>query len=191
MLSVAKPKPVIDSPGTYKVLDFSSTLAFADNPHPLADVFMIYRNTSNIMNPYNAFEFVLEWCVQEFNTSVVNVTASTARQYWTNNFAGGAFLTRPVFNSTSSFGFASGGPNFGVQNDTHFILSNHHSKTLNGSVYIVGGGKYKPSDAAEAFFWRFNRETGNETVRPKNITDRASGRSKSSLAEYCNSMTNM
>ncbi len=165
MSSVAKPNPVIESSTTYNALDFSDTIAFSDNPYPLADVFMLHKNVSNSTeNLYSAFEFVIEWCVQEFNTLVVNGTAFTTRQSSTNNFTGGDYLTGPIFNSTSIFGFASARPNYDIANDTHYILSNYLRKTLNGSVYLESADLYKTSDAAEAFFQRFNSDSGNENV---------------------------
>jgi hypothetical protein len=163
MSSVAKPKQVIE--GARNALDFSDTIAFSDNPYPLADVFMLYKNVSNVTeNLYSAFEFVLEWCVQEFNTSVVNGTAFTTRQGSTNNFTGGGFLTGPIFNSTSTFGFASTRPNYDIANDTQYILSNYLRKTLNGSVYLVSADLDKTSDAAEAFFQRFHTDSANGNV---------------------------
>ncbi|PQE11513.1 acid phosphatase protein [Rutstroemia sp. NJR-2017a BVV2] len=66
-----------DSLNNATPLNFSDSIAFPDSPSPLADVFMI---------PYDAFEFVLEWCAQEFNTSVFNGLVSTSRLGFTNNF---------------------------------------------------------------------------------------------------------
>jgi hypothetical protein len=164
MSSVAKPNPAVRNTTTANALDFSDSIAFTDNPYPLADVFMLYRNiSSGQQNAFGAFEFVLEWCVQEFNTSIVNGTAFTTRQASTHNFTGGgSYLTGPSFNTTSMFGHR--GQNYIVANDTHYILSNYLRKTLNGSVYEVNADFYKTSDAAEAFYQRLNTASTNEDV---------------------------
>lgn len=167
--SVAKSKPIRNSPSPINGLDFTDTIAFSDNPYALADVFMIYRNWSKKSDEtderYSAMEFVLEWCVQEYDTSVVNGAVHTTRGISTNNFTGGGgYLTGPIFNSTSTFGYASGRPNYGVSNDTHFIISNYLRKTLNGSVHLQGADLYKTSDAAEAFYQRINTDSGNGNV---------------------------
>ncbi|RAL64799.1 hypothetical protein DID88_001396 [Monilinia fructigena] len=186
--SVAKPKPVRDTPSPVNGLDFTDTIAFPDNPYPLADVFMIYRNwseeSSEPKSPYSAMEFVLEWCVQEFSTLIMNGAVITVRHESTNNFTGGGgYLTGPLFNSTSTFGFASGRPNYEVSNDTHFIMSNYLRKTLNGSIHLQGQILYKTSDAAEAFYQRISIDSGNGNVL-NTTTDQAG------LAEvvqkYCN-----
>ncbi|KAA8568008.1 hypothetical protein EYC84_008433 [Monilinia fructicola] len=191
--SVAKPKPIRDTPSPVNGLDFTDTIAFPDNPYPLADVFMIYRNwsekSSESKSPYSAMEFVLEWCVQEFSTLIMNGAVITARHESTNNFTGGGgYLTGPLFNSTSKFGFASGRPNYDVSNDTHFIISNYLRKTLDGSIHLQGADLYKTSDAAEAFYQRINIDSGNGNVL-NTTTDQAG------LAEVvqniATSMTNM
>jgi hypothetical protein len=165
MSSVAKPN---DNSNTENALGFGDTIAFSDNPYPLADVFMLYQNTSESNTTgkgYKAMEFVLEWCVQEFNTSVVNGTAFTTKQSSTHNFTGGySSLTRPVFNTTSKFGSVWPLPNYDVGNSTNFILSNYLRKVLNGSVYLAGGDFYKTSDAAESFYQRINPDTQNDNV---------------------------
>ena len=171
MSSVAKAEPVKgNDPTPVNGFDFSDTIAFSDNPYPLADVFMLYQNLSNVTNgaqaPVKAIEFVLEWCVQEFNISVTNGTALTTRQGSTHNFTGGfGFMTGPAFNTTTNFVI---GPmnqqNYNVDNSTHFILSNYLRKTLNGSVHQDTAGFYKTSDAAEVIFQQLNPDSVNKDL---------------------------
>jgi hypothetical protein len=169
MSSVAKPKPVIDDSGIVNALDFGETIAFADNPYSIADVFVLYLNSSDLSNKtqeYHALEFVLEWCVQEYKTSVVNGTVYTTKEDSNHNFTGGfGYITGPLFNTTSQFGFLTSTPNYDVDNGTHFILSNYLRKVLNGSVYKIDADFFKTSDAAESFFQRINTDGDNEVVQ--------------------------
>jgi hypothetical protein len=189
MSSVAKPDPVSSARTIANALDFTDTIAFSDNPHPLADVFMLYKNISSgpTESVFAAFEFVFEWCVQEFNTSVLNGTAFTTRQGSTSNFTGrGSFLTEPTFNTTSMFSDST--TNYNVANDTHFILSNYLRKTLIGTVYQEASGFYKSSDAAEAFFQRFNPHPRMEDVA---VEARDEAGLAQVLQNMATSMTNM
>lgn len=75
--SAAKENP-IKSHG-YGTLDFSQSIAFKDSSHPVADVFMIYAATKDKSEKIGAWEFLLEWCVQSYSTTVTNGTATTER----------------------------------------------------------------------------------------------------------------
>ncbi|PQE29273.1 acid phosphatase protein [Rutstroemia sp. NJR-2017a BBW] len=149
-------------------LNFSDSIAFADSPSPLADVFLMYKNQSKPdgdPRPYDAFEVVLEWCAQEFSTSVVNGLVSTSRLGFTNNFTtdGRSYYTGPVFNTTTDFSYESVGAKYGVDYLAHNILSHYLRKILNGTVYVVGTDFYKTSDAAEAFYQRFDPQDSNNS----------------------------
>jgi hypothetical protein len=161
MSSAAKPQLVINNADVPNSLDFRDTIAFGDNRYPIADFFVLYINRSvpSITYNYNAVEFVLEWCVQEYNTSVVNSTVYTAKEDSTHNFTGGhSELTGPIFNTTLQFGDQL---SYDTDNQTHFILSNYLRKILNGSVYQIESDFYKTSDAAESLFQRINTDSEN------------------------------
>lgn len=166
MLSVAKPLNTTKVLNYAAPLNFSDTIAFSDSPSPLADVFMMYGDESKPYDdprPFSAVEFVLEWCAQEFNTSVVNGVVSTTRLGSTNNFTteGVSSYTGPLFNTTTDFRYEYIGVKYYVGYSTHNILSDYLRKTLNGSVYLVQEYFYKTSDAAEAFYEPFDVQALN------------------------------
>lgn len=89
MSSAAKPNPFGGPSQISNALDFSDTITFSDNPYPLADVFLIYLTFANGTEfRHSAIEFILEWCVQDFNTSVVSGIANTTRKGSTNKCKG-------------------------------------------------------------------------------------------------------
>jgi hypothetical protein len=71
-------------------LSFNSSIAFKNVSLPLADVLGIYGNETKGEHTlpngtiagghlaYGAVEFILEWCVQEFATEVINGIAKTS-----------------------------------------------------------------------------------------------------------------
>lgn len=65
--------------GTPTPMDFSQSIAFKDSSAPVADVFMIYLASKDKNNEIRALEFLLEWCVQNYSTTVTNGTATTER----------------------------------------------------------------------------------------------------------------
>ena len=74
---------------TPMALDFSQSIAFKDSSAPVADVFMIYATSrdSSDGNEIAALEFLLEWCVQSYTTTVTNGTATTERHEAVSNFS--------------------------------------------------------------------------------------------------------
>lgn len=72
-------------------LDFSDSIAFKDSTAPIADVFIIYSTSRTIDEDhpaeFSAVEFVLEWCVQNFTTTVVNGNSSTVRHDASSNLS--------------------------------------------------------------------------------------------------------
>ena len=102
--SVAKKDPIMSSDQSYDrvvgyetqsvkpiALNFTDSIAFKDSALPVADVFMIYTNiatlSGNDKGNFSAIEFVLEWCVQGFDTAVANGLASTQRLDSFRNFS--------------------------------------------------------------------------------------------------------
>lgn len=81
--SAAKENPTkYNGYGTPMALDFSRSIAFKDSSAPVADVFMIYstsRDNSDNSDKIGALEFLLEWCVQSYSSTVTNGTATTER----------------------------------------------------------------------------------------------------------------
>ena len=204
MTSVATPKRNIDD---YQVvpnaLQFDDSIAFKDSKWPIADVFIVYSNESNPekigenvykwRNDYSALEFVLEWCVQEFNTSVVNGTAVTTRLNSTNAFDGeteeDVAGKGTVANLNADISRPLGTDRYSVDNGTHYFLANYLRKILDGTVYNSEGTTiYKTSDAAEAFwFTLFAGKTSHNRPSDKEIRDGLS----QALQNIATSMTNV
>ncbi|KAF2010318.1 hypothetical protein BU24DRAFT_427444 [Aaosphaeria arxii CBS 175.79] len=168
--SVATNTPIIDD-NTYpdNALNFSQTIAFSDNLYPIADIFVMYNNGSAPEDTrFSAFEILLEWCVQEFSTTVINGIATTTRGKSTNKFTGdrGSFIIGPRFNTTDDFASQSvmsdalADAEYMIANVTHFRLSNYIRKTIKGSVSNVANSNpswLTTSDAAEAIYRQIDR----------------------------------
>jgi hypothetical protein len=160
MTSVATPKPVDEYADLPNALHFDDSIAFKDSKWPLADVFIVYENSSSMREAefhfggrFSAMEFVLEWCVQEFNTTVVNGTTVTTRLNSTNAFdAKGSSLNGPMTNVDDDGSWSVKADRYNVDKDTHYILANYLRKFFDGSVAQQGPDMYKTSDAAEAFW---------------------------------------
>ncbi|KAL9032667.1 MAG: hypothetical protein Q9180_006371, partial [Flavoplaca navasiana] len=75
------------NPTQYDELDFSQSIAFKDSSAPIADVFMIYARSRSSNDDIAALEFLLEWCVQSYTTTVTNGTATTERHDAVSNFS--------------------------------------------------------------------------------------------------------
>jgi hypothetical protein len=82
------------TPGT--PLNLSESIAFRDVEDPIADVFIIVMyNPKDWSLKVSAIEFVLEWCVQNFTTTVTNGVATTQRDNDHRNFRGQNSPNRP------------------------------------------------------------------------------------------------
>ena len=151
-------------------LNFSSSVAFKDSPRPLADVFMIYTNTApsfgNDQDNFSAFEFVLEWCVQNFTTMVASGQASTER------FDSFRDFNPPDPNSKNADVQAK--PNDGdslhyiINSGDHYILQSYFRALFQGTVNLTRSldavvPKSATNDASQALFqpFDFNGETLN------------------------------
>ena len=164
MRSVALPDPIkstdsAQEPSFPISLNFSNSIAFKDSARPVADVFMIYANNRNYPspNPYSATEFILEWCVQNFTTNVVNGIPTTQRQDQFRDFskpdpaAGTAFLT-----ATPNDG---DGRTYTVDSGTHYVLQTYFRDLIRGDINRTNSEEAENSatnDVSDALFQPFD-----------------------------------
>lgn len=154
--AVGKEQNLDDSTSGGKIPDFSDSIAFKNISGPLADVFMIYANSTESTgdNPdtFAATEFVFEWCVQNFTSSVTNGVSSTERH---NAFSD--------FSSGDSFAYQTTRPDDGdnreyeIEPGTHRILRNYFQILLNGTARQTDSlYPYYTNDAIQAFYQPFS-----------------------------------
>jgi hypothetical protein len=117
-------------------LIFNNTIAFKDVPVPLADVFVIYAKeiVGEFTRPdgvieaghmsYGAVEFIMEWCVQNFTTVVVNGVAHTTRGTATRNFTNSVDPVKQVGEEEY----------YTVIHSAHYTTSRYLDHILRGSV---------------------------------------------------------
>jgi hypothetical protein len=107
-------------------LNFSTSIAFQNVSLPLADIAVLYLSNYDTKGGkmYAAAEFVLEWCVQNFTTTVVDGKATTQRLNSFRNF------TNPTNPNLVLFG--SKGEEFSVFLPTHHATSRYLSQNFNG-----------------------------------------------------------
>ena len=143
-------------------LNFTDSIAFQDSALPVADVFMIFSNarTEDGGHPgtFFAVEFVLEWCVQNFTTTVISGVPSTQRHDVFRNFS------RP--DPSQAFAIYEGKPNDGDNRDyqidftTHYYLQKYFQGLLRGIVNMTmndpAAQLSASSDAALALFTPFH-----------------------------------
>ena len=86
--SASKKNPSKDYDESWVALDFSESIAYKDSSAPIADVLMIYATSRDwVDNAIAASEFLLEWCVQNYTTTVINGTATTERHDAVSSFS--------------------------------------------------------------------------------------------------------
>lgn len=130
-------------------IEFPGSSAFNDSRAPLADFFVTYRNGTttkdgHLGSNFNAMEFLLEWCVQEYTTEVTNgvpiTTRTKAKTDFQPNEFGHLFMDE-----------------YWVP--TSYTLPDYLRKTFNGSIYEdEGSWAVKTSDAAEAFHSKLQKD---------------------------------
>ncbi|KAK4890576.1 hypothetical protein LTR27_010738 [Elasticomyces elasticus] len=134
---------------------FSESVAFKGVDTPLADVFVFVMNgTENQHATYTAIEFVLEWCVQNFTTTVTNGSAVTQRHNAFRNFTQSSSGSLP---SLDPFGGNDYTTKYGIDPTTHSSLQSYLRTLFNGTVsegYDLYW--YTTSDAAQTLFEPFN-----------------------------------
>ncbi|KAJ3533207.1 hypothetical protein NM208_g8091 [Fusarium decemcellulare] len=140
-------KPLSDSPGrTGGRMDLNFTsVAFKNRTSPIADVYVIYANSSNFSSDgtnFVAVEFVLDWCVPTFSTSVVNGTATSFRRSCT---------PETLELGTTKLSHEVGDDTFSVDLPTHLTLQRHLDQLLSGTIR-QGPGQYDAdSDVVQVF----------------------------------------
>ena len=140
-------------------LKFTDSVAFKDIDAPLADIIVLYLkgdSTAEGRNPHGAIEFVLEWCIQNFTTVVVDGVSTTQRHNSVRNFTIGSDQYAYVPSSNQSAGY-------GVQPPTHVTLQQYLRSILRGEVgEAIGLNQwYSNSDPAQALFQPFDNFTGD------------------------------
>lgn len=133
--SASSPDDIQIGISSLNLLNFNNSIAFKDVTLPLADVFVIYGKDieGQYTRPdgvieaghltYGAVEFIMEWCVQDFTTEVVNGSAVTTRHKATRNFRNPPFPTIDV-----------NGVTYSISPDTHTSASRFLDRILRGSV---------------------------------------------------------
>jgi hypothetical protein len=124
-----------------------TSLAFADHATPLGDFYIIYGNWTNYSGdsrgtPWEAVEFVLDWCVPTFSTQVTNGTAVTSRG--PDPFMD--FYAEPGYTITGNIG---GEENVTVFPNSHYTLQRYLNLSLSGLAYRVGVDHYVDSDQVQ------------------------------------------
>ena len=156
-------------------LNFSSSIAFKDSPRPLADVFMIYANTTTSIGgsgTFSAIEFVLEWCVQNFTTTVAIGRASTERHDSFRDFN----PPDPNYEYTEVQAMPDDGDNrqYTITSGDHYILQSYFRGLFQGTVNLTNSPvahEAATNDATQAIFQPF--DIAGETL---NGTDAVAGR---------------
>ncbi|KAL8727516.1 MAG: hypothetical protein Q9166_005987 [cf. Caloplaca sp. 2 TL-2023] len=135
-------------------LNFSNSIAFKDSALPVADVFMIYANNryASSPNPYSAIEFILEWCVQNFTTNVVNGTSTTQRQESFRDFSKPPAARGELLTATPNDGDDR---TYTVKAGTHYNLQTYFLNLIHGNVKKINlpeASNSASNDVSEALF---------------------------------------
>jgi hypothetical protein len=130
-----------------KFLNFSQSLAFRDIKAPLASIFLITKNGSVPAGPagspmvnltHAAFEIALSWCVQTYDTEVINGTSLTHKLAANNDFAGAHELSDEF-----------SGMEWTVDGRHHAALQWFLKQLFSGSVQQQGVEQTATSDVAQ------------------------------------------
>ncbi|KAF3761181.1 hypothetical protein M406DRAFT_108428 [Cryphonectria parasitica EP155] len=136
--------------GYLRPLDFNNSIAFTEVPLPLADIFVLYETGTNASGSttFGAVEFIMEWCVQEYTTEVVNGSVNTSRQKATRNFTNPLYPTLQVGSTT-----------YTIDPSTHVSTSVFLDRILQGYVYRDWDAEqywHATSDAIQALYEPYN-----------------------------------
>lgn len=153
--SAANMQSILENQQIPTPLNFSNSIAFQNRSSTLADVFIIYAQSTESNSPFSATEFVLEWCVQNFTTSVTNGQSTTQRHNSFTDFVG------PDSNDMSLFVAATpdNGDNqtYLIDPTTHVSLQNYFRILLQGTASITNDGHPSvTNDATQALFQPFD-----------------------------------
>ncbi|KAM0721921.1 hypothetical protein Q7P37_002846 [Cladosporium fusiforme] len=135
-------------------LNFSQSLAFKDIKAPLANVFLITKNGTVPAGPegspmvnltHAAFEIALSWCVQTYDTEVVNGTSLTRKLDANHNFTGLHELSNNV-----------SGEEWTIDGKHHASLQWFLKQLFSGSGRQQGTENTATSDVAQVLFEPFD-----------------------------------
>ena len=198
--SVAKRNPIMSiaadsSPSQAIALNFTDSVAFKDSALPIADVFMIYTTSkdSSGSDPaaFSAFEFVLEWCVQDFTTVVTNGSSNTQRQNSFRNFS--TPDPHEPFESLEAKPNDGDQRTYSVESSTHYNFQIYLRNIFQGTANQTFDGNLEvTNDATQAFFQPFN-VFGKTTNGTDQVPGRGAGPSglQTILDNIAAGMTNM
>lgn len=142
-------------------LNFTDSIAFKDSTRPVANVFMIYANSteSSADHPgtFSAIEFVLEWCVQNFTTTVANGVASTQRH--------DSFRTFSTPDPNKEYAFITATPDDGdnrqytIKPQDYYLLQYYFRGLVHGTVNLTDSPvahSAATNDATQALYQPFD-----------------------------------
>lgn len=142
---------------------------------------MIYANNSDSarITIFSAIEFVLEWCVQNFTTSVTYGLSSTEKHGSIRNF----YLNA---NATYIIAKPDDGDNrvYMISTNNHNILGKYFQTQLQGTVDSLYGSRALEvsNDATQALFNPFNFFRGNiDGVDPNPVPNPGRGLGQAGL----------
>jgi hypothetical protein len=133
-------------------LQFNDSLSYTNTSTPLADAFIIIADSTHTIYPnstttnesvtylqhYKAYEFMLEWCAQNYTNTVLNGISSTQKLGAIRNFTAPDSLDSSVTLSSASLDptFLTD-VTFTVDQMTHYSLQKYLEGLLSG--WISGG----------------------------------------------------
>ncbi|KXL48707.1 MAG: hypothetical protein FE78DRAFT_293237 [Acidomyces sp. 'richmondensis'] len=132
-------------------INFTETIAFKDVNAPIADVFVIVANGINGEHlTYTAIEFVLEWCVQSYTTTVSNGSVQTLLDRSLRNFTspGGTYFVTLTLGSNFT--------QYDVDPATHYTLQQYFQGFFAGTVFQDGTDFFASSNAAQTVYQPFD-----------------------------------
>ena len=171
-------------------LNFNRSSAYKNVSSPIADVFFVYQpkpqplsgtgQGGTVVEPPdpdpNAIEFVLQWCVQTFTTTVLNGIPDTQKTTTFLNFTHTAEEMDPITGELKNSSFAvyvTAHPNpddpndvFTIEPSTHANLQNYFQQLFQGNVSMPGGADvHSSSSVAQILFQSFDPpDAGNKTA---------------------------
>lgn len=148
------------SKGDIVQMEFPDSVAFKGVNAPIADVIGIYEakeTTKGNHIQYRAVEFVLEWCVQELTTSVLNGVPTTQSVSSHRDFTWSG-----VGVSANSYGEA-----YNITSDTHYSLQRYLALLLRGTVTTGATSldNFASSDSMDSLYQPFDWFAGSGSTK--------------------------
>lgn len=151
--SAAKKNPIEYRTSPSMALNFSQSIAFKDSSAPIADVFMIYAKSRSRSDDIAALEFLLEWCVQSYTTTVTNGTATTERHDAVSNFS----VPGSVGESPQMSLKDGAHRDFTLAPGTLYLYQNYFRNIFQGKAWLDAATQlHVSSDATQALFQPVN-----------------------------------